>query len=292
MDLLRELGELKRVRSAGRRGSIAQRLFEASWGRLVAGFSAQETMRATVAGALAAARLGDLDARNLASVGLSREEVLDVLARAAASVLELSNSELPDYVMEGLRAPLATEDALPAFVHRLGEQPRAGVTCPGRARLLFEPPENHAEHCLLVAVYGVLLAPEYGADPAEVFLAGLSHHLHNALLPDSGFTGEVLVGEQLGAAFARATELALEELDAPLRQAVLRARGLLPDADTDGGKAFHAADTIDRVLQIEQHLRVGGIDMRYVLRDMALVHDGPVKGFQDHVLERAGLLPA
>ncbi len=60
---------------------------------------------------------------------------------------------------------------------------------------MFEPPENHAEHCLAVAVYGVLLAPRYGADPSVVFLAGLAHHLHNARLPDSGFTGEALLGD-------------------------------------------------------------------------------------------------
>ncbi|WP_204268457.1 hypothetical protein, partial [Escherichia coli] len=71
------------------------------------------------------------------------------------------------------------EGRVPAFVAALAEQPRAGVTCPGKPRILFEPPENHAEHCLVVAVYGVVLSPFYRADPGTVFLAAMAHHFHN-----------------------------------------------------------------------------------------------------------------
>ncbi len=292
MALLRELGELKRVRSAGRFGSIAQRLFRSGWSRLVAGEPAVSAMRATVADALAAARLGDLDAEVLRAAGLAEDDARDVRRRALDEVSDGFSPDLRTSLLRGLELPPAPKPALPRFVGQLEEQPRAGVTCPGKPRLLLEPAENHAEHCLIVAVYGVLLCPGYGVDPEEVFLAGMSHHLHNALLPDSGFTGEVLLGNRLEPAFARATVLALDELDAPLREAVVRARRLLPDAGTAGGRAFHAADTLDRVLQIEQHLRAGRTDMRYVLHDMALVHEGPVKAFQDRVLEQAGLLPA
>ena len=141
----------------------------------------------------------------------------------------------------------------------------------------------------MVAVYGVLLAPRYAADPATVFLAGLAHHLHNARLPDSGFTGEALLGDDLPLVMNNATALAMSELAKPVRTRVAVAREILANADTPEGRAFHAADAIDRVLQIEQHLRPGQVSMRTVLVDMALVHEGPVKRFQDQVLAEMGI---
>ena len=65
------------------------------------------------------------------------------------------------------------------------------------ARVVVEPPESHGDHCLTVAVYGVLVAPVFGADPVAPFLVGLAHHLHNVVLPDAGFAGEVLLGAAL-----------------------------------------------------------------------------------------------
>ena len=50
----------------------------------------------------------------------------------------------------------------------------------------------------------VLTAAEYLNVPLPItsmvrdhFLSGLAHHLHNATLPDSGFAGEILLGEHL-----------------------------------------------------------------------------------------------
>jgi 5'-deoxynucleotidase YfbR-like HD superfamily hydrolase len=286
LDLLRELGDLKRVRSAARQGSIAERLFAEAWARLAEGEPPSQAWRGTVAAALAATRLGDLDADVLAEAGLAAQAVL---ARGLADAAATLPAELRTLLSEAPILPATRTGS--GFVAALARQPRAGVTCPGRPRLLLEPPENHAEHCLMVAVYGVLLSPGYGADPATVFLAALAHHLHNALLPDSGFVGEELLGEHLEPAFHRATEAALAELPPPLAQQVRDARRILPDAATAEGRAFHAADTLDRVLQIEQHLRAGQASMRYVLHDMALVHAGPVKPFQDRVLAEVGLLP-
>ncbi|WP_211257456.1 hypothetical protein [Muricoccus aerilatus] len=287
LELFRELGELKRIRSAGRDGSIADRLFAAAWTALCGGRPVSEAWRATVAAALAATRLGDIDRRVLGTLGVSAAEAQSILSRATEEAME--------EVDPGLRAMLrnapSAEAAGPAppFVALLARQPRAGVTCPGRPRLLLEPPENHAEHCVMVAVYGVLLCPVYGARPEVVFLASLAHHLHNALIPDSGFAGEVLLGEHLEPAFARATEMALAELPPDLAAQTREARAILPDAGTPEGRAFHAADTLDRVLQIEQHLRAGKASMSYVLNDMALVHEGPVKPFQDRLLAAVGL---
>ncbi len=141
----------------------------------------------------------------------------------------------------------------------------------------------------MVAVYGVALSPFYGADPETVFLAGLAHHLHNAAMPDSGFTGEMLLGSHLGPVMERATAAALAELPAGLRARVEEARRVLPDAETPEGRAFHAADVADRVLQIGQHLAAASLTMDVVLGDMELVHDGPVKAFHDAVLADMGL---
>jgi hypothetical protein len=69
----------------------------------------------------------------------------------------------------------------------------------------------------------------------------------------------------------------------------VRARKVLPDAATPEGRAFHAADAIDRVLQIAQHLKAAGLTMGTVLNEMELVHAGPVKGFHDDVLAAMGL---
>jgi len=292
LPLLRELGDLKRVRSAGRAGSIAERLFADAWSRLAAGEPVETVMRTTVVNGLAAARLGDLDSAALEAAGVPPNAVRDIRRGAVAAV----SAEVAPWVRAwvddaGPPAPVApaASDRTPGFVAPLCAQPRAGATCPGRGRLMFDPTENHAEHCAVVAIIGVLLAPCWDAEPQTVFLAGLAHHLHNAVLPDAGFAGETLLGEWLAPAMAQATRLALAELDDTPRNAVTAALRILPDAETAAGRAFHAADTLDRVLQIEHHLRAAGTSMAFVQREMALVHAGPVKPFQDALLARMEL---
>jgi 5'-deoxynucleotidase YfbR-like HD superfamily hydrolase len=286
---LRELNDLKRITSAGREGTIATRLFRNAWCRLIAGALPMEVCEATVADALAAARLGDLDAEAMGAVGLVPSEIRRVRGAAMAQMVR----QIPGagVFVGGLDAPPVLSAAPPPFVEALAAQPRAGVTCPGKPRLLLLPPESHAEHCLMVAVYGALLARFYRADAGTVFLASLAHHLHNALLPDSGFTGEMLLADHLAPAFEAATNLALARLEEPLRGRVTAARGILPDTSTPEGRAFHAADTLDRVLQTQWHLQAAGVTMAQVLGEMELVHDGPVKGFQDRVLAEAGIWP-
>ncbi len=284
-DLLVEMNDLKRVRSAGRTGSIAERLFAQGWGRLTGGASPDDVALDITATTLAATRLCDLDAAFLTAAGLSEEAASAVLIAGFDAV----TGELDPDLRARLRARLAPRPAaafgsLPGFVAALAQQPRAGVTCPGRARILLEPPENHAEHCLIVAAYGVCLSPFYRADPGTVFLAAMAHHFHNAAMPDAGFTGEMLLGDHLGPIMATTTAWALAELDEPLRTQVERARAVLPDDATGEGRAFHAADCIDRVLQIAQHLRGASTTMGMVLDEWELVHAGPVKGFHDRVL--------
>ncbi len=287
-DLLGELGDLKRTRSAARAGSVAERGFTAAWAALCAGEEVEAVMTASVAAALAAARLGDIDADKLAHLGLDEMAAVGVLRRAfdaVAPALDPAQSEM----LRGALGEALPAGLVPPFVVALAEQPRAGATCPGKARLMLEPPENHAEHCWAVAVFGALLSPRYGADASTVFLAGLAHHLHNASLPDSGFTGEMLLEPHLAQICAAATERALAELPPELRLEVVAARDILPDASTPEGCAFHAADVIDRVTQMAQHLRVASVTLPVLLDDWALVHDGPVKAFHDGVLAEMGL---
>ncbi|TXM89724.1 HD domain-containing protein [Methylobacterium sp. WL116] len=284
-DLLVEMNDLKRVRSAGRVGSIAERLFAQGWSALTGGAPAEDVALDVAATALAATRLCDLDAAFLAAAGLPDGAVSGVLVEGFDSVTTALDPHLRDALRDRLRHRADhRQGTVPGFVAALAQQPRAGVTCPGRPRILLEPPENHAEHSLVVAVYGVVLSPFYRADPATVFLAAMAHHFHNAAMPDAGFTGEILLGDHLGPIMARTTQWALDELDGPLRESVERARAVLPDDATAEGRAFHAADCIDRVLQIAQHLRAASLTMGTVLDEMELVHAGPVKGFHDRVL--------
>jgi 5'-deoxynucleotidase YfbR-like HD superfamily hydrolase len=287
--LLRELGHLKRITSAGRSGSIATRLFRQAWSALIAGAEAGEVMQVTVAAALAAARLGDLDSAKLRDLGLSAGDALTVLERSFDAVSGAIDDALASRLRSALGRTLPQGD-VPSFVDALCNQPRAGVTCPGKPRLVLQPAENHAEHSWTVALYGVLLAPFYEADPAEAFLAGLAHHFHNAAMPDSGFTGEVLLGDLLDGVIERARLQALGELPDKLRATFTAVILPIGSDRTAQGRTFNAADVIDRVLEIEQHLLTREATMASVLGDYELVHAGPVKGFHDRVLGDVGLL--
>ncbi len=289
--LFRELGDLKRIRSADAPGSIAERLFARAWSALRRGDALQTVMARTTAAALAAARLGDLDLAKLMELGLQRADAVAVLERAFDEVC----GPFAASVTGPLRAVLAEGapevGTTPAFVQRLSRQPRAGVTCPGKPRILLQPFENHAEHCLMVAAYAVLASGHEGADPAEVFAAGLAHHLHNAVMPDSGFTGEMLLGGALDSVIARARETALKDLDPALAETLRRALGPIGGDATPEARAFHVADVLDRVLEIDQHLGVAQVTMEAVLGPYALVHDGPVRDFHALILREAGLRP-
>ena len=311
----REVGDLKRVHVAHAAGSAAQRAFVRGWAALVAGAEPGEVAAAECAAALAGARLAGADAAVLRRCGLTAAQAQAVLRRAVDEVVagltpatvawvQAALPGLVDAADPALRSHTADPGApseqygsevrggdagLPAFVGALCRQPRAGATAPGLPRLVVEPPENHAEHCWAVAVYGALLADAVGADPGEAFLLGLAHHLHNAVLPDAGFAGETLLGDQLDPVLDRLTERELATLPDALAQ---RVRGLLAcraDAATPVGRAFHAADVLDRVLQCHHHARAAGFTAEQALVDLELVHAGPVADYHRAVLLAAGL---
>ncbi len=288
--LLAELGDLKRTRTADAGGSLAERLFRRSWARLVAGEDPAAVARRETALAVSAVRLGGIDRRVLERGGLGAPATTGVLTRGFDAAAHGLCGEL----MEGLRraladAPVAEGEDAPPFVGALARQPRAGATRPGVARLVLEPPENHADHCALVAVYGFLISARYGADPVEPFLAGLAHHAHNAFLPDSGFAGEELLAEQLEPLVKRFTDEALRQLPGNLAGRVRQALGLAGHAGSPEARAFNAADVVDRVLQMAHHARAAAFTLDQALDELELVHEGPLKGFHEEALREAGL---
>jgi len=283
-----ELCDLKRIRDASSPDSLATRMFRAAWAALLAGQDPEQVALTCTANAIAAVRLGGIDAGILREVGLSASDAATVLTRGFNEVAGPIDAGFASRLRESLGSELATGPA-PAFAEALIRQPRAGATCPGKPRIMLEPPEGHGDHCLVVAVLGCALAPVYGASPVTAFLAGMGHHLHNAALPDSGFAGEVLLGEHLMPIIARLFARELATLPASLRDTMEAALAPIVDAATPEGRAFHAADVIDRVLQLRHFDRVAGFTIDQALDDMDLVHAGPTQAFHMVVLRDSGL---
>ena len=286
--LLTEVGDAKRVRVVDAPGSLAEQAFARAWGRLVAGEDAAAVALSETAAAVARARLAGIDGAVLRTAGLTDDEALGVLRRGF--------DEVAGPLDDGLRARLrgALPLALPApppppLAERLNDQPRAGATAPGRPRVVVEPPESHGDHCLTVAVYGVLVAPVFGADPVAPFLVGLAHHLHNVVLPDAGFAGEVLLGAALDRVVTTLEERELAALPGPLAERLRTVLRLRADAGAPESQAFHAADVLDRVLQVHHHARAAAFTASQALDDLELVHAGPVQAFHLDVLAAAGL---
>lgn len=283
-----ELGDLKRVRDASSSDSLASRLFRNAWSALLAGQVVSDVALLATADAVAAARLGGIDHAVLLAAGLTEAEAVGVATRSFDEV----SLPIDGALAARLRAQLGQAlwpGTAPEFAEALIRQPRAGATCPGKPRLVLEPPEGHGDHCLIVAVLAVILSPRYGADPAVAFLAGMAHHLHNARLPDSGFAGEMLLGRHLGPIMQRLFARELATLPASLSKATAAALAAIPDASTAVGRAFHAADVIDRVLQMRHYDQVARFTVDQALDDMDLVHAGATQSFHQAVLRDAKL---
>ena len=286
-----ELSELKRVHGHEDAHSLAGFLFRDAWARLMAGEAPESVWIVIAVQAIVGIGLGPLRLTTIADLlpeDAAREAVIGRAFEAGcpplAAALRRTLSHAAVARVEGVEAPP------PAFVVALLRQPRAGATAPGKPRLTLLPQENHGEHCLAVAVLGALLAATGDADPARVFLAGLAHHLHNAQLPDTGFAGEVLLGASLEPLVTRLTETALATLGSPLRTRVADALMLVGDGDTPDGRAFNAADVIDRVVQAHSHERALRFSARHALEELDIVHEGPLQLFGKTVLRQTDLL--
>jgi hypothetical protein len=235
--LLGELNDLKRIRRAGEPLSVAGTLFAKAWAALLAGGDPREVALAAAADALAAARLGGIDHGMLGRCGLDREAALAVLRRSYDAVAEPLAAPARTELRAQLGHPWGVPGPPPAFVAALADQARAGPTCPGKPRIVLEPPESHAEHCGTVAVYAVLLSPLYGAAPEDGFLLGMAHHFHNAVLPDVGFAGEELLGGELEPVVERLTAEVMAGLPEPLAGRITALRPLLADAAAPAARA-------------------------------------------------------
>ncbi|QAT81845.1 hypothetical protein EJ065_0236 [Corallococcus coralloides] len=291
--LLSELMDLKRIRTPDHPDGLAAHGFRRAWAALASGMEPRIVALRETARALAAVRLGGLDLDVLQRAGLSPLDATRVLHRG----LEAVAAPLEPGLRERLTVALSQtpEEAChappPLFVERLVHQPRAGATFPGRPRILVSPQEGHADHCYAVAVGAVLVAPCFGASPALPFVAGLSHHLFNAALPDAGYGGEALLGDLLEPAMKRLTERALSSLPERLAGVVRQALALTGNVDSAEARAFNAADALDRVLELEAHARAAGFTLRQAMEDLELIHPGPLQTFGNDVLRDAAVWP-
>ena len=295
--LLRQVRDLKRVRDASGPRSLAERQFGRAWARLAGGEELEAVALSETAAAVAAVRLAGLDAATMWAHGLDDAEAADVLGAAFDSVAGPLGAGLHGRLRATL-GPLPHGGDEPPFVDLLVRQPRAGATHPGLPRLVLEPAESHGDHCLAVAVFGVLLAPRFGADPASVFLTGLAHHLFNTTLPDAGYAADELIGDGLLATMAAAaTRRALDQLPDALAQTVRQSLATTERAqfETAEARAFHAADVLDRVLEMEWHETSARFRLADALgRDagagqLDICHPGFYQAFQQDVLRRAGV---
>jgi len=292
LPLLRELNDLKHVEVAGCEGSLAEQLFGRAWGALVAGEAPVTVALRETARALIGVRLPGYDVALLGSLGLGETAASQVLQQALHDAGQPLNAGLVTRLAQATSTPNDSVDGQqPAFVAQLAQQPRAGATHPGRPRIMLWPPESHADHCAMVAVYAVLLSPYFGADPGEAFLTGLAHHLHNAALPDPGYAGDELLGSHLPGLMAQATQQALQQLPTGLQPVVVAALDRTRVVDVPASRAFHAADVFDRVLEMAWHDQSARFRLHQALDDLNIVHAGFTQQFHQQVLTAAGLLP-
>lgn len=291
--LLGRLNDLKRIHLLGR--SLTSRGFQRAWVDLVNGVSAADVARRETAAALAAVELCGITPESLKRAGMPADRIAETFARgvdkAGAALSEAIRADLRGRPLDAWAEPDHRKDLQsPCFVSELLSQPRAGATHPTKPRLILEPAESHADHCYMVAVIGFLLAANSGSDPVVPFVAGLAHHLHNAVLADSGFAGEALLAADWSRMVEKLTADALGELPATLAKTVRGAlHECLPSPETPAGRAFHAADVIDRVLEVVHYDRVSRFQLDTALVELELVHPGPFKLFQDRILAEVGL---
>lgn len=302
--LLAEIADLKRVRAAHLPGGISWMTdrFVRSWQQVLY-IVADETFDEAAldelawtetARAVAAARAGAITPQQLRLAGLSDEVIAgfyrDAIAEHAA-VLGSDRTQRLQACVDTLicdEPPCERAAEVPACVDALSRQPRAGATAPRQARILLDPPENHAEHCGCVAVGGVLAAARLGAPVGRVFLFGLAHHLHNATLADSGFAGEVLLSDRLEPALDALFEVAYAELPPAVASLMRPLRREMAASETPAARAFHTADVIDRVAEMRHFERAARFHTRLALHDLDLVHVGPTQAFGQQVLREAG----
>jgi 5'-deoxynucleotidase YfbR-like HD superfamily hydrolase len=286
--LLGELSDLKRVRVAGRDGSLAEQGFARSWAALAAGDAPADVALRETARALAAVPLGGIDGALLAEAGVG--DAGDVLRGA----VDLAAGDRVDPALRAaLRSAVTGTDpegaGPPAFVAALAAQPRAGATAPGRPRLVLEPPESHADHCFAVAVGAVLLAPGCGATPARASSARSRTTCTTRACPMRGSRVRRCSATGTTGSWSTSPDAALASSRRRCATACRAALGLNLHVDTPEARAVVAADVLDRVVQMRQYARTAAFTLDVALDELDLVHAGPLQAYGLAVVDRAGL---
>jgi len=240
--------------------------------------------------------MGPIDDAVLADAGVSKDRRVEMYRDAVARAFAPCEIAPSDAVMQSVDQLVgATHDPahIPSFVPLLAAQPRAGAVAADAPRLVLSPQESHAEHCWSVAVMAAILAEFWSdrkADVGDVFLLGMAHHFPNAWLPDGGFAGELVLGDDLGPIFARLNTRACATLPDALARRCRDVLAFKDSASTPVGRVFNAADGIDRVLQQRHHAAQASFRLSDATETRGLVHEGPLQSFQNRVLSEAGLL--
>ena len=294
LPLLRELNDLKRLYSGNLRPfSLATQVFRGACQALLNGSRLEALEWSTTL--VAAARLGAISPEALGDAELPEPEIESIFDRALSAHNAFSPALLRDFSgcvgKLGGRLEGNFQFSEGNWAQRLCRAPRAGATCPGKPRIALEPPEMHSDHCGLVAVYGFILADLFEADRGDAWLIGLCHHFHNAYLPDSGFTGEMLLGDSLDQVIQNFRKKALSSVHESYRARVEHLLTEIADDASPLARTFHAADTIDRVVQMEHYERAARFRVKQALDDLELVHEGPAQAFQKSLLQSIGLFP-
>lgn len=291
LPLLRELNDIKRLyaRNLGSR-SFATRVFFGATAPLHRG----ELLNADTwcAAIVCAARLGAITPHILSDIGVATEERLLVYQNSIQT-----HSSLPENVKSTLLGTAKNLDGISIenaeshskWVEYLAASPRAGATCPGKPRIALEPAEMHSDHCILVATNAYILADIFGANKEDAWLISLCHHLHNAYLPDAGFTGEVLLGDRLQGIIDSQRSRALKNVAENYQNRVMDLFREIDNLESPLAQTFHAADTIDRVIQMEHYERAANFKVISALEDFNLVHEGSAQQFQFELLNSIGI---
>ena len=291
LEFLRELNDVKRL--------YAQNLGPISYASLIflgaaKALHCNASLQADVwcAAIVSAARLGAITPSVLRDIGIDKSESSVILKNSILAQQSLS-APLRDSLIDACDVLNQTyfENAPqnPDWVTRLAASPRAGATCPGKPRIALEPAEMHSDHCVMVAAYAFLLADTFGANREDAWLIGLCHHLHNAYLPDAGFTGEILLGDQLDRVINTLRLRVLDTLSERYRNRISCLFEEINDLQSPRAQTFHAADTIDRVVQMEHYERAAKFRVATALEEFNLVHEGAAQEFQHALLRSIGI---
>ena len=97
-----------------------------------------------------------------------------------------------------------------------------------------------------------------------------------------------MVGEHLQPMMETFRARALAELPPALHEPIRRSLAAVYRADYPEARAFQAADSLDRVLEMEWHARSAAFTLDVALGDMNIIHPSPVQAFQLEVMRAVG----